>query len=163
MCILYLRPTVSGNVQCLSPVAIARNTTSKYNALHGQYTYDHVKYFVLYLSVSITLLTAWAFQKRSRPQQLTLCWRLHAKAQQATVSEGLVQGPYVVARAGFERMTPVERHRLYQCATTPNTCASTIQHLVPTQTRPTFLTVSTRQSWPDTFGDVLSVERSSPY
>ena len=36
---------------------------------------------------------AWAFQKRSRPQQ---------EALQASVSEGLAQGPYVAARAGFE-------------------------------------------------------------
>jgi len=54
---------------------------------------------VLYLSISIVLLTAWAFQKRSRPQQLTLCQSLHAEALQVTVSEGLAQGPYMVARA----------------------------------------------------------------
>ena len=30
----------------------------------------------------------------------------HAEAPQATVSEGLAQGPYVAARAGVERMTP---------------------------------------------------------
>src|SRR6218665_2587160 len=30
-------------------------------------------FFVLYLSISIALLTALAFQKRSRPQQLKLC------------------------------------------------------------------------------------------
>ena len=41
------------------------------------------------------------------------------RSAQATVSEGLAQGPYVAARAGFEPTTPVERHRLYQCATTP--------------------------------------------
>ena len=29
----------------------------------------------------------------------------HAEAQQVTVSEGLVQGPYVAARAGFEHAT----------------------------------------------------------
>ena len=62
--------------------------------------------FVQYLSVSIALLTAWAFQKRSQPQQLTLCWSLHAEALQATASEGLAQGRYVAARAGFEPATP---------------------------------------------------------
>src|SRR6218665_3656226 len=46
-----------------------------------------------------------AFQKRSRPQQLTLCQSLHAKALQATASEGLAQGPYMVVRAGFKPMT----------------------------------------------------------
>jgi len=40
----------------------------------------------VYLSISISPLTAWAFQKRSRPQQLTLCQSLHAKALRATVS-----------------------------------------------------------------------------
>ena len=29
----------------------------------------------------------------------------HAEAPQATVSEGLAQGPYVAARAGFEHTT----------------------------------------------------------
>ena len=62
-------------------------------------------YFLLYLSISIVLLTAWAFQKRSRPQQLTLWRSLHADALQATVSEGLAQGPYMAARAGFETKT----------------------------------------------------------
>ena len=33
-------------------------------------------------------------QMRSRPQQLTLCRSLHAEALQATVSEGLTQGPW---------------------------------------------------------------------
>ena len=36
-----------------------------------------------------------------RAQQLTLCRSLHDKALQATASEGLTQGPYVAARAGF--------------------------------------------------------------
>ena len=36
---------------------------------------------------------------------MTLCWSLHVEALQATVSEGLAQGPYVVARAGFEPAT----------------------------------------------------------
>src|SRR6218665_3613031 len=43
-------------------------------------------------------------QKRPRPQQLTLCRSLHAEALQAAASEGLAQGPYVEARAGFEPM-----------------------------------------------------------
>jgi len=36
---------------------------------------------------------------------LTLCRSLHAKALQATVSEGLAQGPYVAARAQFKPTT----------------------------------------------------------
>jgi len=60
---------------------------------------------VLYLSISIALLTAYALRKRSRPQQLTLCRNLHAEALQATVSEGLVQDPYDMARTGFEPTT----------------------------------------------------------
>ena len=42
---------------------------------------------VLYLSISIALLTAYS---------------LHAEALHATVSEGLAQGPYMAARAVFE-------------------------------------------------------------
>ena len=34
-----------------------------------------------------------------------LCRSLHAEALQATVSEGLAQGPYIAARAGFEPKT----------------------------------------------------------
>ena len=59
----------------------------------------------MYLSISIALLAALAFQKSSRPQQLTLCRSLYAKALQATASEGLAQSPYVSARAGFEPAT----------------------------------------------------------
>jgi len=33
-------------------------------------------------------------ERRSRPQQLTLCRSLHAETLQATVSEGLAQGPW---------------------------------------------------------------------
>ena len=62
-------------------------------------------FFVLYLSISTVLYTAWAFQKRSWKQQLTLCRSLHAEALQATVSEGLPQGPCVAARAGFAPTT----------------------------------------------------------
>src|SRR6218665_1489660 len=91
---------------------------------------------VLYLSISIALLAACAFQKRSRPQQLTLFRSLHAEALQATVSEGLAQGLNLAARAGFEPTTlqskgvistnappsvcvyvcsymPIDSHRLY--------------------------------------------------
>src|SRR6218665_74664 len=60
---------------------------------------------VLNLSISIALLTARAFQKHSSPQQLTLCRSLHAEALQVTVSQGLAQGPYKAARAGFEPTT----------------------------------------------------------
>src|SRR6218665_2183873 len=57
------------------------------------------------LNLSTALLTARAFQKRSRPQQLTLCRSLHAEALQATASEGLAQVSYVAARAGFKPTT----------------------------------------------------------
>src|SRR6218665_375308 len=73
---------------------------------------------VLYLSISIALLTACAFQKRSRPQQLTLYRSLHAEALQATASGGLAQGPYVALER--DSNPPVEMHQLYQCATNPH-------------------------------------------
>ena len=61
---------------------------------------------VLYLSISIELLTAWALQKRSSPTTaIDTVWSLHAEALQATVSQGLAQGSYVAARAGFELAT----------------------------------------------------------
>ena len=49
--------------------------------------------------------SAWATQKLSRQQQLTLCRSLHAEALQAIASEGFGQGPYVATRAGFEPAT----------------------------------------------------------
>ena len=71
---------------------------SKLKTQH-RFTPHHI---VLYLTISIALLTAWAFQKCSRPQQLMLCRSLHNKALQAIASEGLAQGPYMAARAWFE-------------------------------------------------------------
>ena len=63
-------------------------------------------HFLLFLYISIALLTPIAFEKLSRPQQLTLSLvSLHAIALQATVTEGLAQGPYMVTRAGFEPTT----------------------------------------------------------
>ena len=51
---------------------------------------------------------------------LILCRSLHAKALQATPSEGLAQGPYVVARMGFETATfPTEDTKPYHRATKP--------------------------------------------
>ena len=43
-------------------------------------------------------------QRRSKHSTDTVS-EFHAKAQQATASEGLVQGPYVAARTGFEPAT----------------------------------------------------------
>src|SRR6218665_1589471 len=73
-----------------------------------------VLYFIHFYSASRSM----AVQKRSRPQQLTLCRSLHTKALQATVSEGLAQGPYVAARVGLEPTTLWSPMRL-QC---PSTC-----------------------------------------
>ena len=42
-------------------------------------------FIVLYLSISIVLLTAWALQKRSWPQQLTLCRRLRSTVYRSTI------------------------------------------------------------------------------
>src|SRR6218665_158639 len=74
-------------------------------------------FIVLDLSISIVLLTA--FQKRSRPQQLTLCWSLHAEALQATASEGLGQGPHVALERDSNSQPSGRKDRLYQCTTTP--------------------------------------------
>ena len=80
----------------------ALHRTMLHTWISPSHTYSCI---ILHLFISIALLTAWAFQKRSRPQQLTVCWSLHAKALQATASEGLAHGPYMVARAGFEPAT----------------------------------------------------------
>ena len=64
------------------------------------------RYRILYcIAIYAALLTVRAFQKGSRPQQLTLCRSLHAEELQATVSDGLAQGPYVAIRPGFEPTT----------------------------------------------------------
>src|SRR6218665_870484 len=82
------------------------------------------------ISLSIPQLpTARAFQKRSRPQQLTLFRSLHAEALQATASEGLAHSPYVTATAGFEprpssrkaSTLPMRHHAHTTTITTTNT------------------------------------------
>src|SRR6218665_798550 len=85
-----------------------------------------VLYIVLYLSISIALLTAGAFQKRSRPQQLTLCRSLHAEALQAIAGKELAQGPYMTARAGFEPTT-LRSHGVVSSNAPP--CIECIQYL----------------------------------
>src|SRR6218665_1150207 len=60
---------------------------------------------IVLIHIIITPLTARAFQKRPRPQLLTLCRSLHAEALQEIASERLAQGPYVAARAEFEPAT----------------------------------------------------------
>ena len=47
-----------------------------------------------------------------------MCWSFTLWAPQAT--EGLAQGPYMVARAGFEPATPDARHWTYHWATMPH-------------------------------------------
>src|SRR6218665_286623 len=49
---------------------------------------------------------------------LILCRCLHAEALQATASEGLAQGPYVAAGAGFEPATIRSKGTTLQCPTT---------------------------------------------
>jgi len=66
----------------------------KTRPISGRTVHCRVMYCtVMYLSISTALLTAWAFQKRYQPQELTLCRSLYAEALQATASEGLAKGP----------------------------------------------------------------------
>ena len=44
------------------------------------------------------------YYSEALPTQHGYCAEFHTEAPQATVSEGLVQGPYVAARAGVEPM-----------------------------------------------------------
>ena len=55
-------------------------------------------------AVSIVSLQSTTTQRRSRHSMDTVP-QFHAEAPQATVSEGLAQGPYVADRAGVEPMT----------------------------------------------------------
>jgi len=80
-----------------------------------------VNCIVLYLSISIALLTALAFQKRSLPQQLTLCLSLHAEVRQSTASEGLAHGLYVADKEGDSNTATIRLKGIdsTKCATTP--------------------------------------------
>jgi len=51
------------------------------------------------------------------PHTARILSEFHAEAPHATASEGLVQGPYMAAGAGFEPTD--ERQRIYQRATMP--------------------------------------------
>src|SRR6218665_1238762 len=65
-------------------------------------------FIVLYCIVFIHFYSAshsLSLSEAPRPQQLTLCRSLHAKALQAIAGKGLAQGPYMAARAGFEPTT----------------------------------------------------------
>ena len=83
--------------------SITRITAMQNNrAIHS-----NVLVIVLYLSISIALLTARAFQKCSRLKTTAIdtVSEFTRRALQATGSEGLAQGPYVATKAGFEPAT----------------------------------------------------------
>src|SRR6218665_1993388 len=83
--------------------------------------YRPLCFSVLCLSIPISASHRQSLQTRSRSQQFILCRSLNAKALQETASEGLVQGPYVAARARFEPMTLRSKgNDSNQCATTSN-------------------------------------------
>ena len=90
---------------CFSPSVDPNDSYAQLGIKNPQLTRWARNCIVLHLSISIAHLTAWAFQKRSWPQQLTLCLSLHDEALQATVSEGPAQGPYMASRVGFEPAT----------------------------------------------------------
>src|SRR6218665_4042834 len=70
----------------------------------GQFTISQVR-FVLYCIVFIHFYSAFHGMNLSRPQQLTLCWRLQDEALPATASEGLAQVSYVAATTVFKPAT----------------------------------------------------------
>ena len=72
-----------------------------------------------FYSASLSTITP----RRSRLQHGN-CIGVLRRSAQATVSEGLAQGPYMATREGVEPMVhdpSVKSHRLYQCATIPYT------------------------------------------
>src|SRR6218665_1340336 len=70
--------------------------------------------------ISIAPLEVHYFQRRSKPQQLTLCRSLHAEALQAPVSEGLAQGPWRGGQNEIRTHALPVQIRLNQCATAPH-------------------------------------------
>ena len=77
-------------------ISIAQNA----NVFHQDSTLRHHSLIQVPLQVFRSTTT----QRDSRHRTYTVS-EFHAEAQQATASEGLAQGPYVAARAGFEPMT----------------------------------------------------------
>ena len=66
---------------------------------------DYYLFIYLFRLFIQRLFKSTTTQKRSRHSTNTPVSEFHAEAPQATVSEGLAQGPYVAARAGFDPMT----------------------------------------------------------
>jgi len=69
-------------------------------------------------------LTVFYYSETFATMALILCRSYHLVASQVTVSEGLVQGPYVLARVEFD--PPVTRRRTYQWATSKLYCQTTV-------------------------------------
>ena len=63
------------------------------------------QYYIVFIHFYSASHHSMILQKRSPPQKLTLGRSLHAEALQATVSEGLSQGPYMADRAENEPTT----------------------------------------------------------
>ena len=93
---------------CIVVHAVIQEYILDVRFLSNCFTLYYIVLYFLYSSISIVLLTAWSYQKHSRSQQWH-CQSLHAEALQATVSEGLAQGPHM-ARAGFESTNLRMRH-----------------------------------------------------
>ena len=76
------------------------------------------KIYLFYLFIQAISLAPLQAQRRSHHSTVS---EFHAEAPQGTASEGLAQGSYKVARAGFKPHDPSdERQRIYQWATTPH-------------------------------------------
>jgi len=58
-----------------------------------------------FLDISKMLLQVHYYSGAFLTTALILCWSEHDEALQATVSEGLAQGPFAAARMGFEPAT----------------------------------------------------------
>jgi len=57
------------------------------------------------LYISIAPLQVHCYSEALLTKASILCWSQHTEVLQATVSEGLAQGPYVAARVLFEPVT----------------------------------------------------------
>ena len=67
-----------------------------------------MKFYIIYLFIHSGFFysaSSGPLLVRGAPDTARILSEFHAEAPQATASEGLAQGPYVVAREGFEIMT----------------------------------------------------------
>src|SRR6218665_213145 len=95
--------------------------TFMYKTSHPHYSINHRQWkndiHSFIQDVFVAPFKSTTTRRRSRPQQLTLCRSLYVEALQATVSEGLAQGPWRGGYSGIRTHDlPVQRQPIYHHA-----------------------------------------------